>query len=47
MFEHYEVIREILLRRGYVVSNLASDGFAILKLDKMFNEKERKIENEI
>jgi hypothetical protein len=43
MFEHYEVIREILLRRGYAVSNLASDGFAILKSDKMFNEKKKKI----
>lgn len=43
MFDNYKVIREILLRRGYAVSNLASDGFAMLKSDKMFNEKRKKV----
>lgn len=42
MNERYEGVREILLKRGYAVSNFASDGFALLKAENIFNAKQRK-----
>ena len=39
MFENYPRAVEALERRGYVVSNFAADGFALLRKDYMFKKK--------
>ena len=42
MFANYPLAVEALERRGYVVSEFASDGFAMLKKDFMFRSRKKK-----
>ncbi len=42
MFDNYPLAVQALQRRGYVVSNFASDGFALLKKEFMFRSRPQK-----
>lgn len=42
MFEKYPLARAVLEKRGYAVSNFATDGFAMLKSEYFFKAKKSK-----
>ena len=41
MFENYPLAVRDLQNRGYVVSNFAADGFALLKSEYMFRNRKK------